>query len=336
MHKKTPPRRSAAQHFEPAIRGNTLQSAANIQQYLSAATSDSTRRAYRSAIRQFEKWGGRLPTDSQVLVRYLLSRAEEVNPRTLDLHLTAIGQWHHYQGIANPVTDPVVQKTMQGIRRLHGKPKRKAKALRLEHIAEMARYLRALPDSKKKLRDLAFLLTGFFGAFRRSELVAIRVSDLNWEDEGLIVALPKSKTDQGGEGLMRALPYGDPQICAATALRQWLEAADITEGPVFRAVNRWDQVQTKSLLPGAVNELLKQLGDACKFDFADNLSSHSLRRGLSTSAAREKVPFELIKKQGGWKSDVTVWEYIEEGRQLTDNATIPLMKKMAELMDSEA
>ncbi|WP_193164203.1 site-specific integrase [Microbulbifer hainanensis] len=335
MNKKTSPRRPAAQHIEPATHGNTLQSAANIQQYLSAATSDSTRRAYRSAIRQFEKWGGRLPTDSRMLVRYLLSRAEIVNPRTLDLHLTAIGQWHHYQGIANPVIEPVVQKTMQGIRRLHGKPRQKAKALRLEHIAEMARHLKTLPDSKKKYRDLALLLAGFFGAFRRSELVAIQVSDLHWEDEGLIIVLPRSKTDQDREGLMRALPFGDPQICAATALRQWLDAAGITEGPVFRAVNRWDQVQAKSLSPGAVNELLKQLGYACAFGFVGSLSSHSLRRGLSTSAAREKVPFELIKKQGGWKSDATVWEYIEEGRQLTDNATIPLMKKMTALLTPE-
>ena len=64
-----------------------------------------------------------------------------------------------------------------------------------------------------------------------------------------------------------------------------------------------------------------------------DLSSHSFRRGLSTSAAREKVEFDLIKKQGGWKSDATVWGYIEEGQQLTDNATTPLMAKLNALID---
>lgn len=67
-------------------------------------------------------------------------------------------------------------------------------------------------------------------------------------------------------------------------------------------------------------------------DFVAELSSHSFRRGLSTSAARERVDFELIKKQGGWKSDATVWEYIEEGQQLSDNATVILMKKMASML----
>ncbi|OES24439.1 site-specific integrase [Alteromonas macleodii] len=304
-----------------------------LRHYLQAATSDNTRKAYRSAIRQFEKWGGRLPTDRDTVVRYLLARAESLNSRTLDLHLTAIGQWHHYQGIVDPVKDPLVRKTMEGIRRTHGQPKRKAKALRLEHIAQMVNHLRHLPDSKKKQRDIALLLTGFFGAFRRSELVAIQVRDLVWEPEGLIIRLPRSKTDQQATGLARALPFaGNPVCCPARAIKQWMDTADIATGPVFRPVNRWDQVQTKQLNPGAVNDLLKTLGRACQFDFVPELSSHSFRRGLSTSAGREKVDFELIKKQGGWKSDATVWEYIEEGQQLSDNATVILMEKMASLL----
>ncbi|WP_226661490.1 site-specific integrase [Microbulbifer aggregans] len=311
-----------------------LQPREKVQEYLNAATSESTRKAYRSAIRQFEKWGGRLPTDSQTLMHYLLGRAEAVNPRTLELHLTAIGQWHNYQGIANPVLDPLIHKTMQGIRRVHAKPKQKAKALRLEHIATMTNTLRTRPDSLKKLRDLALVLVGFFGAFRRSELVAIQVEDLVWEEEGLVIRIPRSKTDQSGEGLVRALPFGNPSVCPASALKTWLTHTGITNGPVFLAVNRWDQIQQRPLNPASINDLLKKLGTECNFDFVDTLSSHSFRRGLSTSAARENVDFELIKKQGGWKSDATVWEYIDEGKRLTDNATVSLMEKMAELAKS--
>lgn len=306
-----------------------------LRHYLQAATSDNTRKAYRSAIRQFEKWGGRLPTDRDTVVRYLLARAESLNSRTLDLHLTAIGQWHHYQGIIDPVKDPLVRKTMEGIRRTHGQPKRKAKALRLEHIAQMVNHLRHLPDSKKKQRDIALLLTGFFGAFRRSELVAIQVSDLVWEPEGLIIRLPRSKTDQQATGLARALPFGASSCCPAKAVKIWLESTDIASGPLFRPVNRWDQVQAKPLNPGAINDLLKALGDACQFDFVPDLSSHSFRRGLSTSAARERVDFELIKKQGGWKNDATVWEYIEEGQQLSNNASLVLMEKLDVLIEQD-
>ena len=96
------------------------QEAESLRHYLQAATSDNTRKAYRSAIRQFEKWGGRLPSDRDTVVRYLLARAESLNPRTLDLHLTAISQWHHYQGLIDPVCDPLVRKTMEGVRRTQG------------------------------------------------------------------------------------------------------------------------------------------------------------------------------------------------------------------------
>jgi integrase len=83
---------------------------------------------------------------------------------------------------------------------------------------------------------------------------------------------------------------------------------------------------------GAINSWLKSLALACKFDFTPELSSHSFRRGLSTSAAREKIAFELIKKQGGWKSDATVWGYIDEGQEFTNNVSHQLMDKMAQLI----
>jgi integrase len=306
-------------------------SQAALQQYIAAGTSDNTRKAYRSAIRQFEKWGGRLTTDSSVLVRYLIERAGQLNPRTLALHLTAISQWHHLQLIHDPSRTPLVRKTLDGIRRTHGKPKIKAKALRLEHLVTMLSALNALPDGNKKARDRALLLVGFFGAFRRSELVAINVEDLSWEPEGVLINLPQSKTDQELEGLTRALPNGNESICPVNALKDWLERAGITQGPIFKPVNRWDQIQDKALSAGAINAFLKDLGEKCLFDFVPELSSHSFRRGLSTSAAREKVDFASIKKQGGWKSDATVWGYIEEGQLFTENASLTLMDKMAAL-----
>ncbi|MGH1472519.1 MAG: site-specific integrase [Cellvibrionaceae bacterium] len=299
-----------------------------LKKYLHAATSDNTRKAYRSAIRQFERWGGRLPTDQHTVVRYLLEKAEILNVRTLDLHLTAISQWHHYQGYKNPVVASLARKTLDGIRRSHGQPKRKAKALRLEHIAQIVNHIRKRPSSLKQARDLAIVLTGFFGAFRRSELVSIRICDLIWEPEGLIIRIPHSKTDQESEGQLRALPFGESDVCPARAIKLWTDKARIKAGPLFRPINRWDQVKEKPLHPGAINGLLKSVGASCGFDFVSDLSSHSFRRGLSTSAAREGVNFELIKKQGGWKSDATVWDYIEEGQQFSNNATHVLMEKL--------
>ncbi len=330
-------RESNAGSLDATLHSNTPVSIndVHLKQYLDAATSENTRRAYRSAIRQFEKWGGRLPSHRDEVVRYLLDRAESVNTRTLDLHLTALSQWHQYQSIADPCRNPLIRKTMEGIRRVHGQPKRKAKALQLSELAKMLDWLKQQPASLKHTRDISILLLGFFGAFRRSELVNIQVSDLCWEPEGLIIQLPKSKTDQTGQGSMRAIPFADKSICAAQAVKTWLDAAGLADGFVFRPINRWGTLQNKALNPNAINDLLKKMGERCEFDFTPDLSSHSFRRGLSTSAARAQVPFEQIKKQGGWKSDSTVWQYIDEGQQFTDNAASTLLDKMAELVKAK-
>ncbi len=262
----------------------------------------------------------------------MVGHAESLNTRTLEVRLTALSQWHRFQGFNDPAQDPTVRKTLKGISRTHGKPKKKAQALRLQDMVTMLAHLNQQPPSLKRTRDKALLLIAYFGGFRRSELVMIEVGHLIWEPEGLIIELPKSKTDQEGKGMQKAIPYGNKTICPVTSLKEWLADSDITEGPVFRPVNRWGQLQPKAMSPGSINDLLKVIGKACGFDFVADLSSHSFRIGLATSAAREGVDFEMIKKQGEWKSDATVWEYIDEGRLFNDNVTHTLINQMIEII----
>lgn len=306
-------------------------------EYISATKSKNTRTTYQSALRQFEKWGGHLPTTPDIIKAYLLEQAKRISPRTLDIHLSAISYFHeqHHPDHPNPTRDVSVRDIMEGIRRVHGRPKRKAKALGLNHIAKMIKWQNKQPDSIKKRRDVALLLVGFFGAFRRSELVAITIEDISWEPEGILIRLPRSKTDQTGAGIYRAIAKGSGAACPVAALKAWLSASHIRTGPIFRAVNRWGGVSEKALNPTAVNDLLKKWGKSCKFDFTLQLSSHSLRRGLSTSAARRNLSFELIKRQGGWKSDATVREYIEEGRHFEDNVSSILTRDLNRIVNSD-
>lgn len=300
----------------------------NVRKYVSAGTSDNTRKTYRSAIRQFEKWGGRLPCESDVLIRYALDKIEHINPRTLDLHITALSQWHKQQGMSDPTQNVTLKKTLEGIRRVHVQPIAKAKPLQLNDVIRLLNYLEALSNSLKKHRDTALILTAFMGAFRRSELVSITVADLQWEEDGLIINMPTSKTDQEGKGSTRALPYSPTTACAASAIRQWIDTAGITKGPLFRAINRWDQMSDNILYAGAVNTILKNRAAEAGLPNASAFSSHSFRRGHATSAARAGVDFRLIKKQGGWRSDSTVHRYIEDGNALTDNSSLALMQEI--------
>ncbi|MFX5506026.1 Tn3 family resolvase, partial [Acinetobacter baumannii] len=87
-----------------------LELSAQHRAFLAAATSDNTRRTYRSAIRHFLAWGGMLPCDPDAIVRYLLAYASTLTPRTLALRLTALSQWHLHQAFPDPTATPNVRK----------------------------------------------------------------------------------------------------------------------------------------------------------------------------------------------------------------------------------
>jgi integrase len=302
------------------------QLAQRYQHFLAAATSDNTRRTYRSAIRHFQAWGGVLPCDEAAVIRYLLTFAEALNPRTLALRLTALSQWHCYQGFPDPVVTATVRKTLRGIERVHGRPRQKAKALLLEDLGRIVAYLSALAGLAA-LRDSALLQVGYFGAFRRSELVALDVRYLHWEREGLRITLPRSKTDQEGHGLDKAIPYGDSICCPGKALRSWLDAAQIEQGPLFRRISRWGVVGDTALNVGGVNAILTARAKEAGLPHTPAMSSHSLRRGLATSAHRAGAGFLEIKRQGGWRHDGTVQGYIEEARAFEENAAGSLLRR---------
>ena len=294
--------------------------------FLAAATADNTRRTYRSAIRHFQAWGGILPCDEGAVIRYLLAFADSLNPRTLALRLTALSQWHIHQGFVDPAATPAVRKTLTGITRIYGKPKKKAKALPVEDMERIVMHLTCLNTLRAK-RDNALLQIGFFGGYRRSELVSLEVPHVTSESDGIVITLRRSKTDQEGTGIIKAIPYGPGLCCPAKALRTWLNAAGITSGPLFRPISKWNEVGMDALHAGSVNSILEACAKMTGLDYVPHLSSHSLRRGMATSAYRAGADPRDIKRQGGWRHDSTVQGYIEEASQFQENAALALLRR---------
>lgn len=296
----------------------------SLDRYIEAATSNNTRKAYRQDIRHFMQWGGLLPTTSDVIVRYLQVHAEQLNSRTLARRLTALKNWHVYQGFADPTTHPFVKKILTGIQHLHGRPKEKAPALTLEQLIKMVQFLNK-KDSLDALRNNALLQVGFFGAFRRSELVKIKFEEINFVPEGMEIIIPRSKTDQIGEGQISAIPYGDSIVCPVTALKNWCELAHIQSGFIFRAINRFGNMSESALTTQSVNLIIKSIAFACEFPQAEKFSSHSLRRGFATTASKKGAPFVSIMRHGRWRHEGTVLGYIEEGQRFEENAAKIIM-----------
>src|SRR5262249_55308564 len=156
---------------------------------------DNTRRAYQSDIRHFIEWGALLPTSAEVIMQYLQQHAKILNPRTLVRRLTALKNWHVYQGFTDPTSHPMIRKALTGIKHIHGKPKNKAKALTVEVLTIMVAYLK-VSSRLIDVRNNALFQIGFFGAFRRSELVAICWEHIHFVPEGIEILIPRSKTDQ--------------------------------------------------------------------------------------------------------------------------------------------
>ncbi len=295
--------------------------------YQVAATSDNTRRAYQSDIHHFESWGGQLPATTESILCYLHAFADKLNPRTLSRRITAIKQWHRYQHFPDPTLDPIVAKTLTGITRVHGKPKHKAAPLLTGHLISISEYL-LNQKTLAALRDNALLQLGFLGAFRRSELVAIQVSNIKLSEEGIEILITHSKTDQENTGQYCAIPYGNEKLCAVTALKMWLDKANIQSGFIFRRIHKGNRISDVGITAAGVNDLLKKHAKAAGIENAGDFSSHSMRRGLATTASRDGASIPAIMRQGRWKQVDTVMEYIEAAQRFEENAAGQVLKKV--------
>ena len=297
--------------------GNTLPVAMH-ENYIFAATSNNTRLAYQADIRHFIAWGGFLPTSPDVVMCYLHDHANTLNTRTLTRRLTALRNWHQYQGFNDPTTQSAIRKTLVGIKNTHGKPKNKAAALTLEALAVMVVHLKK-SNRLIDCRNCALLQLGFFGAFRRSELIDITWESIRFMKEGIEILIARSKTDQGGDGQVCAIPYGDGVLCPVSALIAWRDQSHNEAGHVFRHIKK-RMVTNESIQSRQVNILIKTIAKTCGLPDSENYSGHSFRRGFATEASKNNVPFASIKRQGRWRGDSNVMGYIDEGKRFDQNA----------------
>lgn len=286
--------------------------------YIAAATSQNTRRAYQSDIRHFIQSGFTLPASFEDILRYLQAHATTLNPRTLERRLTALKNWHGYQGFPDPTAHATLRKTLTGIKNTHGKPKDKAPPLTLEALSCMVNHLKA-SSRLIDCRNAALLQIGFFGAFRRSELVNLAWTNIHFVPEGVEILIPHSKTDQSNEGQVCAIPYGNETLCPVRALLAWRERIKGNSGYVFCRIGQ-HAIGVSSLNPNQINSILKSIAIACQLPHADLYSSHSLRRGFATEASKKGAPFGTIMRQGRWRHEGTVLGYIDEGKRFDQNA----------------
>ncbi|MCP1551654.1 MULTISPECIES: site-specific integrase [Methylorubrum] len=304
------------------------EAAAIVRAYQRASKADATVKAYKSDAAVFQAWCARygfrsLPASAEAVAAFLVAEAEAGrSAATIGRRRAAIRYAHKLAGLPDPTDDEGVRTAAQGIRRRVGvAPKRKAAAT-AEIVAAM---LMRIPDTLTGKRDRALLALGFAGAFRRSELVALDVADLTEHADGLRVRVRRSKTDQEGQGVEKAIPHGR-FIRPVALVREWLDAAGISEGPVFRPVSRSGRVRAVAnlatpprLTTQAVADVIKRHLEAAGLD-PTLFGAHSLRAGFITTAAERGADLARIMDVSGHRDPRTVVGYIRRANAFKDHA----------------
>ncbi len=183
-----------------------------------------------------------------------------------------------------------------------------------------------LPESDLAgARDRALLLVGFVGALRRSELAALTVERVAEHPNGLVLTLPRSKTNQTGEHVeLVVLPRaGNSDRCPVTALTYWRESAGIVDGPLFRPVGRNNRAGPRPLHPESVNVLVQQAVAMASID-PTPYSAHSLRAGFETYAHLRGASDRAIAHRTRHRSLATLGSYVRVQQAWTDNAATGL------------
>lgn len=292
------------------------------REYLRNSKSEATQRAYRNDWKDFTAWCEKysfpcLPSTPERVAMYLTHLADSgKKAATITRRLTAISQVHGAAGFESPTKNELVRSVLKGIRRSIGTAQDGKAPLVSADIKEI---IGRLPQTLIGLRDKALLCVGFAGAFRRSELVALNFEDLEFADEGLVVAIRRSKTDQEARGRKIGIPIlPHSEACAVRALKQWLAVAAITSGPLFRPVRLGGRIEDHRLSGFAVARIIKKRLPA-RFD-ASRISGHSLRSGFVTSACAGNAPLKSIMNTTGHRSLEMVMRYSREASLFRQNA----------------
>jgi site-specific recombinase XerD len=290
-------------------------------EYARASRSAATRRAYRSDFEIFRLWCEArrlcpLPASAEVVAAFLAFDVKDgTKPTTLSRRLAAIRYTHALAGHSSPTVSEAVKATLRGIKRtFRHSPARKAPATS-DKVAAM---VTLAGDGPRGLRDRAVLLLGFAGAFRRSELIALDIEDLEFCQHGLLVTIRKSKTDQEGNGATIAIACGSG-ACPVSALRQWIAASQIASGPLFRPISKKGRVLDRRLSDRSVADLVKAYARRAGLKAGD-FSAHSLRSGFLTSAARRGASIFKMMDVSRHKSIETLRAYVRDAELFRDRA----------------
>jgi site-specific recombinase XerD len=303
----------------------TLAALETARAYAGLAMSESTVRVYRIAWTHFADWCAGLgvsplPADPAHVGGYIASIATTHSPNTIAQRLAAIGQMHRFHGLPWDQKAAPITTTRRGVLRKHGRAPKQAAAISLESLQAL---VATCDDSPAGVRDRALLLVGFAGAFRRSEIVALRVDDVAITKAGMRLAIRRSKTDQIGAGAEVGIPRGQfAETCPVRAVESWLSMLGDRERepglPLFRRLSKAGRlVGYRAMSPCVVWDILEKR--VAMAGLEEVMRPHGLRAGFITAAYDNGARDQDIMNHVRHKDLKTTRGYVRRAGLLTES-----------------
>ena len=281
---------------------------------LKNSKSKNTVRAYRSDIADFIGFCNRhnlkfLPANPNIVSLYLTNLSKKSKFSTLKRRLASISMYHKTKGHYLDTKHPIISENLLGIKRIKGSHQIGKKPILINDLKLIIQAINKDKISEfEKLKNKCLILLGFSGGFRRSELVALLIEDIDFVPEGVKILIRRSKTDQSGEGFVNGIPYFENQeYCPVLYLKKYLKELSSSSGKVFEICDKSVALKIKkyAMLAG-----LDQ----------NNYAGHSLRSGFATSTAEYGADERNIMAMTGHKTTQMVRRYIKEANLFKNNA----------------
>jgi len=281
---------------------------------LKNSKSQNTLRAYASDFRHFKNFCidnnvKYLPSDPRIISLYLTKLAKTSKFSTLKRRIASISVIHKMKGHYLDTKHPIIIENLLGIKRVNGSNQKAKKPILINDLKLIINVIDETKQvNKRKIRDKAIILVGFSGGFRRSELVNIEYEDIEFVNEGVKILIKRSKTDQSGEGMTKAIPYFDNKsFCPVISLKNWIDNSEAKSGKIF-------DISDKS-----VALIIKKYASLSGLD-PNKYGGHSLRSGFATSTAESGAEERNIMAMTGHKTTQMVRRYIQEANLFKNNA----------------
>ena len=287
-----------------------------IKQNIKSSKSHNTIRAYKSDLKSFNQFCKNLnlscmPTNEKAVSLFITEISKFSKFSTIKRKLAAIKTSHVLTGNYLDLKHPIINENLKSIKNKIGIYQKSKKPILIKDLKQIISNVELQTNIKTKLRDKALILVGFAGAFRRSELVSLKFKHLDFVNEGVKIFIERSKTDQSGEGMVKALPFfNDRKYCPVLNLQIWINFLKNKNTKSEKIFNISDK---------SVALIVKKYVKASGLDDT-NYAGHSLRSGFATSTAESGAEERQIMAMTGHKSNLMVRRYIQEANLFKNNA----------------